>query len=509
MRELLFVGRWLPVLVIGVLCWSVAGCHNECELVPIGTMVDGDTGQGDPDQNTTTDGDIFIPPADQDDDSDMTDADVDADDVESDGDSDAQPDGDVDGDWDYDYADFQPDGDLDWADGDVVEDDRPPEEKILPFDDRELLEVSPNGFWEYTMENGNAVATLRKNLEDEQPLFTNEGLDYTSNPPIEPSMIHISDRLAWAVYRPFNADGRVPEGDQVIIRKERPGAEIGTATITYHTVELPATGKGRLVQVGVLPTQEISDTSHVEFLAAYIWETTSSSAFLMVYKYRARLLSQSVSITQVGTEDYVRLPSGYRDRTRMRILSSATGIWINAGNGVHNFTNSGVYVASYPLQYGEGDYERFDVVDFALSPDGDMLSVIASIKLRNQERETVWLIHEIDDLAVEDPVVLVKEFSFEYEFDLYRTVISADGKYAFCINPDPNIFNDFYYMDLDSVRKRVMAVQQNSWGRPVALDNPSRLLLALPVSTDDFVTIHNRLTIRNVSEIVSGGQGVE
>ncbi len=488
-----------PPLLSMLLVLSVLGCKKVCEYEEINyadldfdlkTEVEWPYPDGDPDD--------YVPP--------------DGDELEAEEEMEAEPEAEndsefqLDGDWDLPPADQDP--------TDIGEQE--PEELVLLFDDREVLEKSPFGFWQYDIRKGesdtsHSVATLHQADPTGTVLATNEGADYTSNPPCRSSMMQVSDNIAWAAYTPFDADSRVPEKRLVILRRERKISDT-LYEIKYFHIEPPERSQADFRQVALLPYQDDilpqKADEEVNLLLIYASEA-EDSAVLQSQAVKAVTADSTVTLTPRPGQEWpttVALTGGLRARTKVRIVAGKNAIWVNGGGVLCQFDPMGELPETYIVDYYAG--MKRDIVDFALSPNEDdgeetYLSLVMYSE-KGDLRYTSWMI-----LDTADPTEVLKEWRFGSTYDYYRTNFTPDARYAVVANADPNVFNDFYILDTRTGTWKIKGAYQVNWGRPLFLENPTRLLTAFPVSLDSFETVSNRIAITPFADIVSGAFALE
>ncbi len=448
----------------------------------------------------TTDGDTTP-------DGDSEEGDLDVSETESDVDQDLEfADGDLDGEqsetfeYENEYSDFAPDGDFEWEIPGGDEDptdigEQAADELVLPFDNREVMELTPFCAWTYQVENAAesragqvATAVCLSDPLGSDELYRHDGENALANPPLRSSFALANENMGWAVYRPFNADGRIDHDSQVVFRREEK-LNTGKIEVAYFSADIPAIDNCRFVQTAALPVQSDEKDDQVDFLAAYVWEYDDENAYLVTRPYRAITGPENdASITALADPTYITLNYGFRQASQVRIVNHANQVWLNAGDSLHALSSSGEYLNSHRLNLILDDDSRFDLIDFAISSDGVYISTLTQVEFTNGSLETVWTLQ-----PAATPHQVTKLWRFGYEYNAYRTAFSADSRYAMVANGDPNTYDDLYVIDLDRSPLSVQATNQPVWGRPLSFDDPSRLLLAFPISSDLFRSVDLRI----------------
>ncbi len=467
-----------------------SGCKKQCELISYG---DYDSGSG---TGGDSDG-IFIPPADND----NTDGDMDQSGDEDNSDIDIEA-GESGGDYEpgeYEVWDYEPDIDLEQSDGiDIA-----PEVKVMKYDGRTAGEFSPFGFWEYWLERPEessesiSRARLSKNFGSEaEQLYFNDGSSKLSNPPLSSCVKAVRSDLIFSAYRIFNADGRADDFDNsfVLRREYKTSNEV---QVDYYKVDLPDKPEEmEFRQVCLLPDQSESSSSKVNVIIAWVKYVSEFKSYVTTQTYTANLISASPRLNELGQELQTMLPGGFTDRTKMRIIESGNMLYLNAGSSIIRYDSLGEIESQNSIIYPIADISSKDIVDFAVSPDGQFVSAVSHLALSGDKHETVWTLHKTDSLNLTEKI-----HRFGGSFDLYRTEFTPESDYAVVCNPDPTINDDFYLMKL-SGNHRIEILRQAVWGRPMFINNPQRLLQIYPVSEDEFKSTYNIIETRTLSDIL-------
>jgi|GEM_PF-3915703 len=488
-----------------------SGCKKQCELISYGDFDDG---------SNNSDGDsIYIPPADHDTNPGDTDGDLN-------GDTDSMPDGDTDsmdaegaensdldieageggGDIEaveYEIWDYEPDIDIEGGDGPDIGNIDPGTE-VLKYDGRTAAEFSPFGFWEYWMARPEPLppsvsrARLRTDYSvDAELLFYNSGTDVMSNPPYSSCIREVKSNLVFASYRLFNADGRADDFDNsfVLRRENKTGEEL---EISYFRMDLPEKPEEyEFKQVCLLPEQSTSTANRVNVIVAWVKQESEFKSYAVTQTFTANLNGTTPVLNIRTTEALVLLQGGFTNRTKMRIIESDYKLYLNAGSSIIRFDFSGVIESQNSIVYPVSGIESEDIIDFAVSPDGQYVSALSHLVLSGDEHETVWTLHKTNALNITEKI-----HRFGGSFDLYRTEFTLASEYAIVCNPDPTLNDDFYLMDMGSSTYRIKVLRQAVWGRPMFVGDPELLLQVYPVSDDGFKTTYNHIETRELSDII-------
>lgn len=394
------------------------------------------------------------------------------------------------------------------VDGDPeIEEELEPEpvEETLPFDDREIVEWTPFGFWSYSLRaiernQSSTVATMRRDDHEGETVF--EGTTYKSNPPVTASSIQSADKIVWAAYRLFNADGQAPSGNSFIIRRERKiyGNQI---EVKYHTANAPDMTDTSLLDLAVLPTQVVPDPEKVvDIFLVYLKIQDGATAFLKTQVLRYTIDGSDVSYTVVTIPSQTLLTNGIHPDARLRILHGPNAIWLNAGEMILKHSLQGYLQHSYPVLYSYSDIERRDLLDLAVSPDGLWLAIVCHLSFSDGNPDkSLWSVH-----STATPSIVEKVHEFDLVYDYYRTAFSPDGDYAVVADPAQHYDAPFIFTDLNASNLKLYSARQMLWGRPRFIDNPLRLFLVHPTSFDQFVTVDLDFETVLMSDIVESSE---
>jgi len=259
---------------------------------------------------------------------------------------------------------------------------------------------------------------------------------------------------------------------------------------------------GVLSAVSVLPDQSTSDSSRVNFIATYIWDTGDGGGFLITQSFRAIIDGSDVSLVNITTMQLISFLNGYDENSNTRVVSAGQFVWINAGSSLQRYTRQGFYadVEIYPTFSQElSDVDSVSIIDMAASPDGEWLALLSTISFTSsRETETFWTLHDGSNPAVINEIV-----GFDSLFPNLELSFTPDSDYAVANDPDPASSDRFYIINLSSIGKRLRLAAQSTWGRAVFVDDPVRLVVAMPTSFDSFVSYENNMSVVPFSEILA------
>lgn len=375
-----------------------------------------------------------------------------------------------------------------------IEEESGPVEVVLPYDGRELFEMTPNGLIVYTERPGEtegevvSEAAMYAAFGEEEPIFPLGDDIWTAPPPSRSSVVKVNASVAWAAYKPARQE-RYGLGPNDFILRLESDAILSRFTVETHVVTAPSDNAGELTQVGVLIQQAESDSTRVNLLLVYVDRYDESGAQVTFQSFRASVsLEGSVSLTPLSLPVVGLPPHGIHPDALMSVQNDGRKIWVNSGSTLTRFSESGLEPVTEFISFPADNVLRADILDFSASPDGTTLSLVTRLEILEQAEPTIlWSLHRTSA-----PAVAIRSAVLPGTDLSYRTSFTPDSLYALVQDADPT-----HERPLLSMTVRTASTPRThevvSYGRPWAIEGPLSLIWVWPFSVDDFATTEVRL----------------
>lgn len=412
----------------------------------------------------------------------------------ADGDMDTAQDRDSDavdtGDRDTAEAENEADGELDVdseaetapADGDLETDteagEGEAEEEVVPqplaLDDFDALEPVLGGALAYDWtDDVPPLARVRyfSAATSSSPSFTQSGAATLLAAPRDASHLTVSDKEGWAIYVPYRA-GAVASEPPLILRHQE------DKTFTFYGLSLPEALVGKAYRAVFLPQNPQVAQKTFLFAVIALWHNESASDYMTARVFKAVFADGAFKVTADGQTQLIGLLRRVESQTRMKLLERADTFFIAMNDLFYRFNAQGLYAPEQgnfkPAFSGVAAGTAQTVIDAAYSGDGAYLSILMRI-----EAKVYWGIWRTSNLS--QPWL---SRTIPNGTDTMRTTFTPKGVFAIASEADFGAQAQLLVLDVSGLYPKPWENALYTYGRPVFLDGPERLLQINPLSVD-------------------------